>query len=132
MNDATLSPAIIRTALDQARQTALQIGVLRETNARAIRTLETAFNQALNGPSNGAATVSVAVADHRRSHRSGVPPRIASDPELEAFIRARIDRLTFTQIIAEVAATFPPERRTSLSALSRWWKLNRQIPPDPT
>lgn len=131
MNDATLSPAIIRTALDQARQTAVQIGVLREANARTIRTLETAFNQALNGPSNGAATVPVAVADHRRSHRSGVPPRFASDPELEDFIRARIDRLTFTQIIAEVAATFPPERRTSLSALSRWWKLNRQIPPDP-
>lgn len=124
--------AMIRTALDQARQTALQIGVLREANARTIRTLETAFNQALNGPSNGAATVPVAVADHRRSHRSGVPARIASDPELEAFIRARIDRLTFTQIIAEVAATFPPERRTSLSALSRWWKLNRQIPDDPT
>lgn len=127
-----LDPSMIRTALDQARQTALQIGVLREANARTIRTLETAFNQALNGPSNGASTVPVAVADHRRSHRSGVPPRIASDPELEAFIRARIDRLTFTQIIAEVAATFPPERRTSLSALSRWWKLNRQIPPDPT
>jgi hypothetical protein len=124
--------AMIRTALDQARQTALQIGVLREANARTIRTLETVFNQALNDPSNGAASVPVAVADHRRSHRSGVPPRIASDPELEAFIRARIDRLTFTQIIAEVAATFPPERRTSLSALSRWWKLNRQIPRDPT
>lgn len=129
MVDATLSPAMIRTAIDQARQTALQIGVLREANARTIRTLETAFNQALKEPSSGAETVPVAVAEHRRCHRSGVPPRISTDPELEAFIRARIDRLTFTQIIAEVAATFPPGRRTSLSALSRWWKLNRQIPP---
>lgn len=34
MNDDAVSPATIRTALDQARQTALQIGVLRETNAR--------------------------------------------------------------------------------------------------
>lgn len=122
--------AMIRTALDQARQTALQIGVLREANARTIRTLETVFNQVLNDPSNGAAPVPVAVADHRRCHRSGVPPRIASDPELEAFIRARIDHLTFTKIVAEVAATFPPARRTSLSGLSRWWKANRPIPPD--
>ena len=121
-------PAMIRTALDQARQTALQIDSLRAANTRTIRTLEAAFNQALNGPLNAPSTLPPALADHRRSHRAGVPPRIASDSELEAFILARIDRLTFTQIIAEVAATFPPERRTSLSALSRWWKSNRQIP----
>ena len=127
-----IDPLTIRTAIDQARQTALQIDGLRAANARTIRTLEVAFNQALNGVSNLPSTVPPAVAEHRRSHRAGVPARIASDPELEAFIRARIDRLTFTQIVAEVAATFPPERRTSLSALSRWWKLHRQIPPDPT
>jgi hypothetical protein len=69
-------------------------------------------------------------AEHRRAHRSGVPSRIASDPELEAFIRARIGHLTFAQIIAEVAASFPPKRQTSMSALSRWWKVNRQIPDD--
>lgn len=123
--------ALIQTALDQARQTALQIDSLRAANARTIRTLETAFNAVLKGASNVPSSVPFAIALHRRSHRVGVPPRIASDPELEAFIRARIDRLTFTQIIAEIAATFPPERRTSLSALSRWWKVNRQISDDP-
>lgn len=132
MTGTAPDPATIRTALDQARQTALQIDGLRAANTRTIRTLEAAFNQALNGASNLPSTLPSGHADHRRSHRAGVPPRIASDPELEAFIRARIDRLTFTQIVAEVAATFPPGRRTSLSALSRWWKLHRQMPPDPT
>ncbi|HMS93706.1 MAG TPA: hypothetical protein PKA03_00500 [Tabrizicola sp.] len=131
-NPPSPDQALIRTALDQARQTALQIDGLRAANTRTIRTLEAAFNQALNVPINAPSTVPLAHADHRRSHRAGVPPRIASDPELEAFIRARIDRLTFTQIIAEIAAAFPPERRTSLPALSRWWKLNRQISSDPT
>ena len=131
-NSPSPDPALIRTALDQARQTALQIDGLRAANTRTIRTLEAAFNQALNGPLNAPSTVPPALADHRRSHRAGVPPRIASDPELEAFIRARIDRLTFTQIIAEVAAAFPAERRTSLSALSRRWKSNRQLSADIT
>ena len=39
--------ALIQTALDQARQTALQIDSLRAANARTIRTLETAFNAVL-------------------------------------------------------------------------------------
>lgn len=124
------SPDLIRTALDQARQTAAQIDSLRAANNRTISTLEAALKQPLNGPSIPPSTVTLGLAEHRRHHRAGVPARIASDPELEAFIRARIDRLTFTRIVAEVAATFPPERRTSLSALSRWWKANRQIPPD--
>jgi hypothetical protein len=38
--------------------------------------------------------------------------------------------MTYAQIIAEVAGAFPPNRRTSLSALSRWWKANRQFSPD--
>lgn len=127
-----IDPSLIRIALDQARQTALQIDALRTANARTIQTLEAALKQPLNGPSIPPSTVTLGLAEHRRHHRAGVPSRIASDPELEAFIRARIDRLTFTRIVAEVAATFPPERRTSLSALSRWWNANRQKSPDPT
>lgn len=125
-----IDPAMIRTAIDQARQTSVQIDALQAASDRTIRTLETALNQALNGPLSDGLRPPTTLADHRRNHRAGVPARIASDPELEAFIRARIDRLTFTKIIAEVAAHFPPDRRTSLSALSRWWKANRQIPPD--
>lgn len=60
-------------------------------------------------------------ADWRAAHRPGRPPRIENDHELRAFILARIDRLTFDQVVSEVAAAFPPERRTSRSALHRWW-----------
>ena len=57
----------------------------------------------------------------RASHRPGTPSRIEADPELRAFILARIDRLTFDAVVSEVAAHFPLERRVSRSALHRWW-----------
>ncbi len=125
-----IDPAMVRTAIDQARQSARQIGDLQAVNARTIKTLEATLNQAIKGQLNDPSSLPVALAEHRRAHRSGVPARIASDPELEGFIRARIGQLTFADIVAEVAATFPPERRTSVSAVSRWWRSNRQISPD--
>ena len=127
-----IDPATIRTAIHQARDTARQIGDLQSANARTIRTLEAALNQAIKGPLNEPSILPPTLAEHRRAHRRGVPARITADPELEAFIRARIEGLTFTRIIAEVAATFPPNRRTSLPALSRWWKANRPTPGDPS
>ena len=66
------------------------------------------------------------LAAHRRAHRPGIPAKIDSDPELRAFIVARLDTRTFTQICDEAAAHFPPDRRTSLSALSRWWQRKGQ------
>lgn len=42
--------------------------------------------------------------------------------ELQAFIRARIDRLTFVEIADEVAAHFPLARRVRRSAIHAWWK----------
>lgn len=64
--------------------------------------------------------------EHRRAHRPGPPPRIDSDPELRAFIRARIDRMTFTALADEIARTFPPERRVGKSALHAWWQKNHR------
>lgn len=61
------------------------------------------------------------LAARRRAHRSGVPSKIDTDPELRAFIIARIATMKFTEIEAEVRANFPPDRHTSKSALSRWW-----------
>ncbi len=127
-----IDPTTIRAAIDKARQTARQIGDLQAANARTIRTVETALNQAIKGPLNDPSPPLQIAADHRRAHRSGVPARITSDPELEAFVRARIVQITFAQIIAEVADAFPPNRRTSMSAPSRWWRSNRQISPDLT
>lgn len=130
MVEPAIHPALIRTAIQQARDSARQIGDLQTANARTIRTLETALNQAIKGGFNAPSTDPPSLAEHRRAHRAGFPPRIASDPELQAFIRARIDHMTFAQIVADVATNFPPDRQTSMSALSRWWKANRQIPDD--
>lgn len=108
--------ATIRTALDQARQSGLQIDALRAANARTIRTLEVAMNGALTGPSSAALQVGE-VAGRRHEIRS----RIEADEELRAFILARIRTLTFDQVLCDVAARFPPDRRPSRSALHRWW-----------
>ncbi|MCF8516835.1 MAG: hypothetical protein K9G72_21110 [Rhodobacteraceae bacterium] len=60
-------------------------------------------------------------ADHRRAHRRGVPAKIATDPELQAFVSARFDALTFDQIAREAAENFTYERRVSRSSIHRWW-----------
>lgn len=122
----------IRAALDQALQTSAQIAALQAANSRTIDTFKAALKQAVEEPVTGPSTLPQGAAEHRRAHRSGVPSRIASDPELEAFIRARIGHMTFAQLLSEVATSFPPRRQTSMSALSRWWKANRQISGDPT
>jgi hypothetical protein len=118
--ESQIDPATIRTAIHMARESARQIGDLKAANARTISTLETALNQSIKGPSNDPSPMPQAVAEHRRLHRSGHPSRIDSDPELGTFIRARIDTMTYLEIIAAVAAAFPPERRIGRSALSRW------------
>jgi hypothetical protein len=120
-----IDPATIRAAIDQARATARQIGDVQAANTRTIRTLEAALNQAIKGQLNGPSTLPPAIAEHRREHRSGFPSRIDTDPELQAFVRARIDQMTYGELVAEVAATFPPDRRVGKSALSRWSILQR-------
>lgn len=62
---------------------------------------------------------------HRASHLRGGRSRLDTDPELLAFVRARIDRLTFAQIVDAVAGHFPSDRHTSISALHRWFHRQR-------
>lgn len=63
----------------------------------------------------------LSAADWRAQHCRGTLSKLETDPDLRTFVLARIDRLTFDQVVAEVAANFPPGRRTSRSALHRWW-----------
>ena len=62
---------------------------------------------------------------HRRLHRPHRPPKIDLDPELQAFIPARIDHMTFVELEAAVAARFPPERNVGKSAIHQWWRKAR-------
>ena len=80
--------------------------------------LEPAFKP----PLNRALTRGENAAAHRRSHKAGTPRKIESDPDLQAFILARIDTFTFKKIVTQIAATFPPERCIAMSSLDRWWR----------
>lgn len=64
-------------------------------------------------------------AAHRRAHRPGRPAKIDIDSELQAFVAARVDTMTFDQIAMEVAAHFAPPRRASRSSIHRWWRKTR-------
>lgn len=87
-----------------------------------------ARERAANGALKGGLTGGLKAA-HRAAHRRGGLSKIEADPEVKAFILARIDRLTFDAMVAEVKATFPPDRHVSRSALHRWWhKTGRFLP----
>lgn len=90
--------------------------------ARALSRLELAFEATVQEGFNALPSCDVPASDHRRAHRPGRARIIPADPELQAFIRARIDSMTFVQIAAEVAAHFPPARRVGKSAIGDWWK----------
>jgi hypothetical protein len=55
--------------------------------------------------------VPLTLAEHRRQHRPGHPARLDADAELRAFVLARLDAMTYHQLEAAVAATFPPDRK---------------------
>ncbi|WP_187428365.1 hypothetical protein [Roseobacter fucihabitans] len=56
-------------------------------------------------------------ARHLREHRPGRPSKIDSDPELHAFINARIETTTFPALEKAVAKKFPPKRRVGKNAI---------------
>lgn len=65
------------------------------------------------------------ITEHRRLHRPGRPAILDTDPELRAFVLARIDRMTFPEIEAAIALQYPVERRVKKSAIHAWWKKTR-------
>ena len=95
--------------------------VARDMLASIATGFEDSLERPVQQPLNTPQTRAEILAAHRRAHVPGIPPKIDSDPELRAFIIARIATMKFTEIEAEVRANFPPDRHTSKSALSRWW-----------
>lgn len=95
---------------------------------RDLTGLEGALKGGVKGEFNGDAK-----AAHRAAHKPGVPPKIEADPEVKAFIQARLDTMTFDDIVASLKAAFPPERHVSRSSLHRWWqKIGRFSQPKAT
>ena len=94
---------------------------------RTINRLELALQQAVEQGLQYLPASEALPTEHRREHRPGVQRRIDADPELRAFVRARIDRLTFIEIADEIAAHFPPARRVRRSAIHAWWKREKKL-----
>ena len=88
----------------------------------AFKALEAAVQAHLHAGRDPLPTSVPPVSGHRRAHRPGLPRRTCADPELAAFIRARIDRMTVEDLAEAVAAHFPPARRVRKSATHAWWK----------
>jgi hypothetical protein len=83
--------------------------------------LQTAIQQHENTPSKALPACDVPPSEHRRQHRAGRPARLDSDAELRVFVLARIERLTYAEIAADVARHFPKARHVGRSAIHHWW-----------
>lgn len=99
---------------------------------RALDTLSTLVQTLVEGTVEALPESAAPPSEHRRAHRMGHPPKIDSDPELRAFVAARIDRMTFAALADDIARHFPEPRRVRKSALHAWWKANRPNPIRPS
>lgn len=106
---------------DDLRALLLEVLQVLDTTIAAMQSLRQRLEQGVKGGLQCTAERSdqapTLAADPRRKPRS----RIAKHPDIEQFIMAPITKLTFAEVVAEVAASFPAERHVSMSALYRWW-----------
>ncbi|MBV2360995.1 hypothetical protein KUH32_14615 [Thalassococcus sp. CAU 1522] len=123
MTDSPPSIANLRKSLSEAAQLCRDAsGIL----AHVQTCLERSVEDGVQTPFQTGAKVSSAAAEHRRAHRPGRPAKIDADPELRAFILARIDHLTFPQLEDAVAEVFPDARRVRKTAINDWWNRHRR------
>lgn len=110
-------------AAEQMRLAMAELETARRALDRAQAALQTAVQEGVQHPLE---TPVQTLCDHRRAHRPGRPARIDTDPELRAFILARLDRMTFPDLARAVADAFPPDRRVSKSTIHKWWTTLRR------
>lgn len=105
-----------------------EIRAMQAAFTRLEAAVETLCERAVQDQSFVLPPCDVPVTEHRREHRMGPAPKIATDPEMQAFILARLDRLTYDQIADEIARHFPPSRRVHRATVPRWvqrWRKER-------
>jgi len=105
------------------------IEAAKAANKRALTAVQTAIKGDLKQGLDALPVSEITITTHRKEHRTGRPAKIDTAPELQAFIRARIDRLTYLQIEHEIAAYFPPNRGISRSSIQRWWSHQTKAKP---
>lgn len=126
-------PSISREELDalahELRVCAALAHELSTIAGRIIARLQTGLERPVQGMVQGPLHSSgTAAAAHRAAHVKGTPSRISGDPELEAFLLARVGFRTFPQLAQDVKDAFPPERRVAQSSIWRWWQRRRKVP----
>ncbi len=60
-------------------------------------------------------------AEWRARHLPGQPSRIVGDPEVRAFIDARLSTMTFVELAEAARVEFGLPRAPSKSAIARYW-----------
>ena len=125
----TRKPALEVAILKLAESQAL-LHAATEAQTQASTHLQQVIEAAVKTGSSSFRPEAFPITEHRRLHRPGNPSKIDADPELRAFILARMDHMSFQRIAADVAAQFPEPRRVRKSAIHAWWSRNRK-PPTP-
>lgn len=114
-----------RDLLDEAIAANTSLGTCLAQSTALLTALRDSLSEGLQCPVElplkAPSTRDDILAAHRRNHQRGGLPKVPSDPELELFILTRVDTLTFKEIVAAVAAHFPPDRHVSVSSVNRWW-----------
>ena len=110
------------TAIDMALA---EIGTATGALERAGRVLAGLRQAQLDSRLSSLPPCDVPVTEHRREHRMGRVPKIDADPALPTFILARLDRLTYHQVAAEIAAHFPPAHHIHPATIHRWAQRHR-------
>lgn len=128
----TTDPGPLQNALDIIAELKGLVRGQIDRLERAQASLERAVEMGLQHPLETAPADLPPPTEHRRRHRPGRPAKIDTDPELAAFIAARIDRLTFEEIADAVAEAFPPARRVRKSAIHAWWQRQQERRTPPT
>ena len=107
-------------ALAEARAQRDLLAAASVAQARAITALEAAIEGTLQAGAEALPEDLPPPTEHRRRHRPGYSSKVERDPELRAFIEARLDRLTFHELAAAVADRFPAGRRIGKSAIGAY------------
>ncbi len=68
-------------------------------------------------------------AAHLAAHRRGRPAKLDTDPDLRAFVTARLPSHTFPALAEAVCQDFPKSRRVSQSSIHRFWLKTKGQPP---
>lgn len=115
--------------MDSVDDLKLALSEARELNAAAavaLQRAETQLQRAIQHAFDVPFKCSPPPSEHRRDHKPGRAAKLDTDRELQAFVRARLSRMTFEGIADDVAQTFPPERRVGKSAIHAWWTKNKE------